>query len=105
MSDLLHRLRGKYRCGPDGIYEDRDFGSFTPRICQEAAEEIERLQKEVRRLQDGIANTHEVFADSLELAENLQSMATELEPSEACLLNESATSLVGMYVRIKELHQ
>ena len=46
MSDLIKRLRGKYSVGPDGVYEDRDFGSFTPAITNEAADRIEQLKKE-----------------------------------------------------------
>ncbi|WP_373078671.1 hypothetical protein [Zhongshania sp.] len=42
--DLINRLQGKYSVGPKGVYEDRDFGSFTPAICKEAAEEITRLR-------------------------------------------------------------
>lgn len=42
--DLINRLRGKYSCGPNGVYEDRDFGNFTPAICKEAADEITRLR-------------------------------------------------------------
>ncbi len=45
--DLINRLQGKYSVGPKGVYEDRDFGSFTPAICKEAAEEITRLRAQL----------------------------------------------------------
>lgn len=43
MNELLERLRGRYSIGVDGVKEDRDFGSFTPAICEEAATVIEKL--------------------------------------------------------------
>ena len=57
MSDLIQRLKGLYSVGEkDGvIYEDRDFGNFTPKINLEAValieaqkEEIAELKKEVK---------------------------------------------------------
>ena len=54
MSDLIKRLRGKYSVGPDGVYEDRDFGSFTPAITNEAADRIEQLKKENEELKDAL---------------------------------------------------
>lgn len=54
MSDLLNRLRGKYSVGPQGVYEDRDFGNFTPAICQEAADEIEQLRAQLQEANEFI---------------------------------------------------
>jgi FtsZ-binding cell division protein ZapB len=50
MSDLCNRLRGRYSVGPNGIYEDRDFGSYTPAVCKEAADTIEQLQSRCEEL-------------------------------------------------------
>lgn len=50
MDDLIKRLRGKYSCGPNGIYEDRDFGSYTPKINNEAADRIEQLELDNNRM-------------------------------------------------------
>lgn len=50
--DLIKRLLGKYSIGPKGVYEDRDFGSFTPTICKEAADEIARLRAENETLHE-----------------------------------------------------
>ena len=41
--DLVNRLRGIYKIGPDGEYGKRDFSEFVPAISLEAADEIERL--------------------------------------------------------------
>jgi 3-phosphoglycerate kinase len=56
MSDLIKRLKGLYSCGPAGVYEDRDFGTYTPAICIEAADEIERLTFENMRLVQEVAD-------------------------------------------------
>lgn len=52
MNDLIKRLRGKYSVGDDGVYEDRDFGHFTPLICEEAATKIEELQEQLNDHKD-----------------------------------------------------
>jgi len=44
MSDLTKRLRGNYSVGHEGVYEDRNFGTFTPAICSEAADYIQELE-------------------------------------------------------------
>ena len=44
MNDLKQRLRGNYSVGPNGVYEDRNFGTFTPAICSEAADYIQKLE-------------------------------------------------------------
>lgn len=59
MSDLLKRLRGKYSCGSEGIHEDRDFGSFTPRICSEAADKIEQLEQQNKELRARVYQLHD----------------------------------------------
>jgi hypothetical protein len=46
MNDLIKRLQGKYSVGPNGVYEDRDFGTYTPAINLEAVERIQELEEE-----------------------------------------------------------
>ena len=52
MSDLIQRLKGLYSVGEkDGvIYEDRDFGNFTPKINLEAVALIEAQKEEIAEL-------------------------------------------------------
>ena len=45
--DLVDRLRGIYKIGPDGEYGKRDFSEFVPAISLEAADEIERLKSAI----------------------------------------------------------
>jgi hypothetical protein len=52
--DIVERLRGKYKIGPNGIYGTRDFGGFTPPVCSEAADLIDILRKENKGLKDAI---------------------------------------------------
>ena len=50
MTDLTKRLRGLYSLSVDGhICEDRDFGSYTPRINVEAADHIEALEEIIKQ--------------------------------------------------------
>ena len=72
MSDLLKRLRGKYSVGPQGVYEDRDFGNFTPAICQEAADEIEQLRAQ-------LAHTKSKFKEIVEENRKLEQQRNDLE--------------------------
>lgn len=64
MSDLKKRLLGKYSCGPDGVREDRDFGSYTPAINKEAVARIEELEEMVTAPK----TNQEVVDETLELA-------------------------------------
>ena len=50
MEERKNRLRGKYNIGPSGVFEDRDFGTFTPAICKEAADAIDQLEEINRAL-------------------------------------------------------
>ena len=43
-NDLVDRLRGIYKVGPDGEYEPRDFSKFLPPIHAEAADRIEYFE-------------------------------------------------------------
>lgn len=53
MNGLTKRLRGMYSLGKDGVIrEDRDFGSYTPAICIEAANYIEQLQSRIEGLEN-----------------------------------------------------
>lgn len=52
MDDLVDRLRGIYKIGPDGEFGTRRFGNtgFIAPISLEAAKEIERLQDDIKKL-------------------------------------------------------
>jgi len=52
MDTLVNRLRGEYEIGPNGVFGKRDFSSFIPPICIEAAQEIERLTQKNEALQN-----------------------------------------------------
>ncbi|MDX1812475.1 MAG: hypothetical protein R3240_11040 [Gammaproteobacteria bacterium] len=52
MDTLVDRLRGNYEIGPNAEFGKRDFSSFIPPICIEAAQEIERLTQENEALQN-----------------------------------------------------
>lgn len=56
MSDICARLRGIYSVGKNSgvIYEDRDFGNFTPQINKDAADLIEQQQEEIEALRSKI---------------------------------------------------
>jgi len=45
------KMRNSYGIGPNGVFGKRDFSSFIPPICIEAAQEIERLTQEKEALQ------------------------------------------------------
>lgn len=61
---LTDRLRGKYKVGPEGVYETRDFSGFTPPICVEAAERIEQLEEALALYIEGQTNlVSDVFVD------------------------------------------
>ena len=80
MSDLVNRLRGKYSYNSaDGkIKEDRDFGNYTPKICSEAADEIDKLQADVKTAQ-GLADTAiDSYNKQLDKSEQLQADVKEL---------------------------
>lgn len=64
MNDLIQRLRGKYSIGDKGVYEDRDFGSFTPKITSEAADLIEKMTAEIERLRKENEELHCEIAHS-----------------------------------------
>lgn len=85
MSDLTQRLRGKYSVGKDGVYEDRDFGSFTPAICKDAAERIEQLEHELKSLNQRLDFYEERVASaegqSEVLAEHLSAIHNLIQPS------------------------
>jgi len=49
---LTDRLRGRYEVGPDNMYGTRDFSSFIPPICLEAADRIEVLEKMLKEAID-----------------------------------------------------
>ena len=66
LQDLCKRLRGKYSAGPDGVLEDRDFGTFTPKICTEAAEVIEELIRDKSDLESSL-NDADVLVDLVEM--------------------------------------
>jgi len=44
--DVIDRLRGNYKIGPNGEYGMRSFADFIPPISFEAADVIESLQKQ-----------------------------------------------------------
>lgn len=51
---LTDRLRGNYKIGPNGVYGTRDFSTFIPPICIEAAERIEELEAMLNKKLDFI---------------------------------------------------
>ena len=69
MDDLIKRLKGKYSCGPEGIREDRDFGTYTPAINLEAVKRIEELEK-------GLKSKNKMVAG---LTHNLKVICSELK--------------------------
>jgi hypothetical protein len=64
MSDkLTNRLRGKYSVGPDGVYGTRDFSSFIPPICLEAADRIEELENALLDARSGMNYIRDTYGD------------------------------------------
>lgn len=68
VSDLVKRLRGKYSVGPNGVYEDRDFGSYTAPICKEAANRIEELEEKLGKAEKGLESVFNLINDSVGVA-------------------------------------
>ena len=112
MNDLIQRLRGKYSIGDKGVYEDRDFGSFTPKITSEAADLIEKMTAEIERLTELNQKLYEFFKEGVDCAftaadqygADIQEKAVELglmhkvEATEPCGENCMCEEIAGFPV-------